>query len=123
MRISGRQSRNPPAAKGSWRSLLSLAVMLVFGLQSFLVQTHLHNLPSLSSAAGLAVSAPPSQVPLDADKCFLCQEYLGGAYLTPAAVAVLPPSAVVSVQPLRLALVLADRPVSHSWRGRAPPRA
>ena len=121
MWLLGRQTRT---SKGSWRSLISLAVMLAFGLQSFLVQTHLHNLPSLSAAAGLAVSAPPSQAPLDADKCFLCQEYLhGGAYLTPAAVAVLPPSAVVSVQPLRLALVLADRPVSHSWRGRAPPRA
>ena len=124
MRISGRQSRNRPAARRSWRSLLGLAVMLAFGLQSFLVQTHLHNLPLRSAAAGLALSAPSSQVPLDADKCFLCQEYLhGGAYLTPAAVAMLPPTAVVSVQPLRLALVLADRPVSHSWRGRAPPRA
>jgi hypothetical protein len=122
MREFGSQTR---AVRGSWRSLLSLAVMLVFGLQSFLVQTHLHNLPqSLSAAAGISVSAPHSKAPLDTDKCLLCQEYLhGGAYLTPAAAAVLPPSAVVSLLPLRLAAVIAERPVSHSWMGRAPPRA
>ena len=113
------------AVRGSWRSLISLVVMLAFGIQSFLVQTHLHNLPqNLSAAAGLAVSAPPSKAPLDTDKCFLCQEYLhGGAYLTPAAAAVLPPSAVVSLLPLVLAAVVTKRPVSHNWIGRAPPRA
>jgi len=122
MRAFGRKTR---VAKGSWRSLISLVVMLVFSVQSFLVQTHLHNLPqSLSAAAGITASTPSSKAPLDADKCFLCQEYLhGGTYLTPAAAAVLPPSAAVSLKPLRLALAFADRPVSHSWMGRAPPRA
>ena len=123
MRVFGRQFQSRRA--GSWRSLISLAVMLAFGLQSFLVQTHLHNLPqNLSAAAGIAASVPHNKAPLDADKCLLCQEYLhAGAYLTPAAAAVLPPSAGVSLQPLRLALVVADHPVSHNWIGRAPPRA
>jgi hypothetical protein len=122
MRDFGGQTRAIP---GSWRSLLILVVMLAFGLQSFLVQTHLHNLPqSLSAAAGISVSAPHSKAPLDTDKCFLCQEYLhGGAYLTPAAAAVLPPSAVVSLLPLLLPLALTERLVSHNWMGRAPPRA
>jgi len=99
--------------------------MLAFSVQSFLVQTHLHNLPqAVSAAAGIAASTPSSKAPLDTDKCLLCQEYVhSGAYVTPIAAAVLPPSAVVSLLPLRLVAVLADHPVSHSWMGRAPPRA
>ena len=105
--------------------MISLVVMLAFGVQSFLVQTHLHNLPqTLAVAADIAASTPSSKAPLDADKCLLCQEYVhSGAYVTPVAAAVLPPSAAVSLLPLQLALVFADRPASHSWMGRAPPRA
>ena len=122
MRVFGRKTR---VAKGSKRSLLSLVVMLAFSVQSFLVQPHLHNLPqSFSAAAGITASTPSSKAPLDADKCFLCQEYLhGGAYLTPAAAAGLPPSTVVSLLPLLLPLTLTERFVSHNWIGRAPPRA
>ena len=112
--------------RGTAKVLLNLVVLLAFSLQSFLVQTHLHNLPqTFAAVAGVTVSAPaPTQTPVDADKCFLCQEYLhGGVYLTPAAAAVLPPSAVVSLLPLALAPFVAARLVSHNWMGRAPPRA
>lgn len=107
------------------RSLLGLAVLLAFTLQSFLVQTHIHNLPLSFGATTVTASTPDtSKTPVDADKCYLCQEFLhGGAYLTPAAVAVLPPSAVVSLLPLELAPVFAAKPQSHNWMGRAPPRA
>ena len=103
-----------------------MAMVVVFGLQSFLVQTHLHNLPlSLPSMGAVSATAPgDTKAPLDADKCYLCQEFLhGGTYLTPAAVAVLPPSAAVSLLPLVLAPAAIKRAVSHNWMGRAPPRA
>jgi hypothetical protein len=108
------------------RLLLNLVVLFAFSVQSFLVQTHLHNLPqSFLTANSVNVSAPDtSKAPIDADKCFLCQEYVhGGIYLTPAAAAVLPPSAVVSLLPFVLAPFVAARSHSHNWIGRAPPRA
>ncbi len=123
MRKNGRQRT---AVRRGLRSLLNLAVLLTFTLQAFLVQTHIHNLPaSLLPVGGVSASAPDtSKAPFDADKCFLCQEYVhGGVYLTPAAAAVLPPSAVISLMPLATVAVLAARPQSHNWMGRAPPRA
>lgn len=111
---------------GAGRSLLILVVLFAFSLQSFLIQTHIHNLPqSFQSVAGVSVSAPDStKAPIDVDKCFLCQEFVhGGAYVAPAAAAVLPPNAVVSLLPLRQAPFLAAFPQSHNWMGRAPPRA
>jgi hypothetical protein len=118
------QRRQRAAANGALRTLLNLVVLLTFTLQAFLVQTHLHNLPvSLETSGMVTASAPASKAPLDIDKCFLCQEYVhGGTYLTPAAAAVLPPSAVVSLLPRVLETVAAARPLSHNWMGRAPPR-
>jgi hypothetical protein len=123
MRISG--GKISIASKTS-RSVLNLVVLLAFTLQAFLVQTHLHNLPdSFLPVAGVTASAPDNTpAPLDADKCFLCQEYVhSGAYLTPAVAVVLPPSAVVSLLPQALTPVYAAKPHSHNWMGRAPPRA
>jgi hypothetical protein len=113
-------------ANGTSRSLISLVVLFAFALQCFLVQTHLHNLPvTFLPVAGVAASAPDTtKAPIDVDKCFLCQEYVhGGTYVMPAAAAVLPPSAVVSLLPFVLAPFLATPPHSHNWMGRAPPRA
>lgn len=121
MRDHGRERT---AANGALRTLLNLVVLFTFTLQAFLVQTHLHNLPiSVLPPGTVTAAAPTSKAPLDADKCFLCQEYVhSGTYLTPAAAAVLPPSAVVSLLPRLLELVVAARPLSHNWMGRAPPR-
>lgn len=109
----------------TWRSLIALAVLVAFGLQSFLVQTHLHNLPLSLQTMGATAAVPgDTKAPLDPDKCYLCQEFLHyGSYVTPAAVAVLPPSAAVSLLPLVLAPAAVKRAVSHNWMGRAPPRA
>lgn len=108
--------------KGS--SLLCWFVLVAFAAQSFLVQSHIHMLQHAWSGSGPAVIASKNtQAPLDADKCFLCQEYLhGGVYLTPAAAAPLPPSAAVSLLPLIIAPLLLARATSHNWIGRAPPR-
>jgi hypothetical protein len=117
--------RQRAAANGASRTLLNLVVLVTFALQAFLVQTHLHNLPiSLQPVAGETITAPSSKPPLDIDKCFLCQEYVhNGAYLTPAAAALLAPSAIVSLLPRALETLVAARPLSHNWMGRAPPHA
>lgn len=111
-------------AGGSLRSLVCLLVLVAFTFQSFLVQTHIHNLPqSFAGSAGVAASHN-DKAPLDADKCFLCQEYVhSGAYLTPAVVAALPPSVAASLLPVLLVPLHAARTLSHNWLGRAPPRA
>jgi hypothetical protein len=119
------QRRQRAAANGASRTLLNLVVLFTFTLQAFLVQTHLHNLPvSFLPSGTVTASAPSPKAPIDADKCFLCQEYVhGGTYLTPTAAAVLPPSAVVSLLPRVIEAVATARPQSHNWMGRAPPRA
>lgn len=110
----------------SLKPLLTAMLLLAFSLQSFLVQTHIHAMRLTSQDhAGVTLSTPQrSTTPLDADNCVLCQEYLhSGAYLTPAATAVLPPSAQISILPLIVAPIAVAREVSHIWMGRAPPRA
>lgn len=102
---------------------MALVLLLAFSLQSFLVQTHLHAPQwALGFAASDSVSEPTGKLPFDADTCLLCQEFThNGHFLTPAAAAVLPPSAVVSLLPLTLAVHLTAKPASHTWHGRAPP--
>ncbi len=113
--------------KGSWRSLISLLVLVFFTTQSFLVQTHLHDFPKNFAPAATAPSASLPQndkAPIDADKCLLCQEYThSGSFVLPVAVAVLPPNAVLSLLPLVLAPFGHARTASHDWKGRAPPHA
>jgi len=107
------------------RSLLSLIVLVFFTTQSFLIATHLHDLPKnfapLFSTA-TASSQPDAKTPVSADQCLLCQEYVrGGVYVLPATIAALPPHAAVSLLPFVLAPIELARIVSHDWLGRAPP--
>ena len=107
--------------------VLRVLVLIAFCLQSFLVQTHIHNIPLGDVSAGEAqsVSAPhQGKVPLDADQCLFCQEYThAGAYVMPAVASVLPPMMAVGVIALAAVPFLAAKPTSHIWIGRAPPRA
>jgi hypothetical protein len=111
---------------GSFRSLVCLIVLVTFALQSFLVQTHIHNLMPISTMSGsVELSAShQTKAPLDADKCLLCQEYThSGVYVMPAVAAALPPTVAVSLLPRLVAPFVLARLVSHNWMGRAPPRA
>ena len=124
-----RRSRVPANLAG-WRLALIYLLIGAFGLQSYIVQTHIHLPESLSSS--LAGSANLTPQPLDhhdkyppADdpaNCPFCQEILhSGQFVTPIAQALLLPSLPVST----IALVEPALPfiftLSHSWRGRAPP--
>jgi hypothetical protein len=112
------------ARRKGWKSLVALLVLVTFSLQGFLIQTHIHALPMTAPVAGVSVSAPlDGKVLPDMDKCLFCQEYThAGAYLTPAAAAVLPPFAAVSLVAIFDTPLVAAVP-SHNWMGRAPPRA
>lgn len=106
------------------RSLVGLAVLVFFTVQAFLVQVHLHGLPDKIAPAfsATAVLQHDSKVPLNTDQCLLCQEFThSGAYVLPAAINALPPSAVVLLLPFILTPATQLRPVSHAWNGRAPP--
>ncbi|HEY7979400.1 MAG TPA: hypothetical protein VID67_14510 [Rhizomicrobium sp.] len=105
--------------------VLAFFTVLAFALQSFIIQTHIHNGPQAAVATFSAdAPAPHSKYPHNkapAD-CPLCQAVAHtGAFLTPATIAMLLP---VSVQTITLRLVVqtatADR--THGWQSRAPPR-
>lgn len=111
---------------GSWRSALTLAILLAFSIQSFLIQTHIHALVFAGPQQGTVTvtTQKHSSLPFNPDKCVLCQEFVhAGSYVLPGGIAVLPPSARVSLLPFELVPVIAARAISHTWMGRAPPHA
>ncbi len=105
--------------------LLTLFALLVFALQGYLVQTHIHRLPSAPQRT-VHVSAPAAPGPADPynpASCPLCQEILhAGVFVTPA----------IASLPLQLnwivflAATFVPEPVtvqrSLNWQSRAPPR-
>ncbi len=117
------------AAKGKvpgFRRIVCMLVLAVFTFQSYLVQVHIHGLPTAAAMAQqLAVSSPDDgKAAPDADKCLLCQEYVhAGVFLLPAAAAVLPPAMAVSLVRLAAVPAVTARSPSHIWISRAPPRA
>jgi hypothetical protein len=124
---------NPSPAR--W--LFTAFMLLAFVLQSYAVQTHIHEQLSLPLVAKSQVqtgavdgaqpqktkpqkpSAPAKDAP---DDCPLCQLLYGGQYVAPdALVFFLPLVAVRSIETELGALPQYDA-VSHNWRGRAPPQ-
>jgi hypothetical protein len=114
----------------AWRgsrqhTLIVLATLAAFALQSFIVQTHIHfaAYPALETIAATQL-VQRSSTGEDPALCAICQEFLhAGQYLTPAPVVALPISLVAIAFAMLHAFVLARSPVSHSWHGRAPPSA
>jgi hypothetical protein len=115
------------------RWLFTAFMLFAFALQSYAVQTHIHEqltLPIVTKAGhaqastdGGAHTRKPAAPAKDApDDCPLCQLLYGGQYVAPdALVFFLPLVAVRSIETELAALPHYDA-VSHSWRGRAPPR-
>lgn len=116
------------------RLLLIGALTAIFALQSYLVDTHIHDLdgdedaivqiltpPALSHAAP---AIPSKQTPADGsqDKCPLCQLLYGGQYLTPKLVSLLIITMAVAAISIETEVRPSYNAASHSWRGRAPPK-
>jgi DUF2946 family protein len=112
----------------TWRGVLLHALvfltMAAFTLQTFLVQTHIHGQSGGSIIDRFEGSKAPGKDPTKNDEanCPLCQAFASsGAFVTPAAAAVLLPAFSVSIIDVVVHATAASSAVTHHWRGRAPP--
>ena len=127
---SARHSQHIRAARprGALRRALTLFALIAFGLQSYLIQTHIHGLPLSIVAASDQhhSSASPQKSPTDNGelKCPLCQDSVrAGNYLLPAAISALPPTHAVKAILTNAASLSASKAISHIWQSRGPPVA
>jgi len=136
--VSRRSVRTAPAV---WVRIALILTIATFTLQSFVTQTHVHFAPAVASAFADVAGAKGSSAadhrqarpsdgrrpgPTDDDpaNCPLCQEILyAGNFVAPADIALLPPALAVSTIAPATPAVVHVWAISHSWQGRAPPRA
>ena len=106
--------------------LLTGFMLLAFLLQSFATQTHIHFLPDASAATKIIAADTPVKKNTPSndnpDNCPLCQLLYGGQYVAPANLIFFLPMVAVSTIEIALGVTPHYDAVSHSWRGRAPPR-
>jgi len=115
------------------RWLVVPLALIVFGIQSLVIQPHVHLQPADFGVASVTVDGPlasgeerPSDDPFspDLNDCHVCQSaHQNGQYLKPTATIY---TLVPSVNHRTIDLVrLPQSPqaLSHSWQGRAPPQA
>jgi hypothetical protein len=120
MTNSGQIAKRPAASR-----LVTLFALLVFAIQGYLVQTHIHKVwaAPLQVSDVSAPTAPVPVDPLDPGTCALCQELVhAGVTLAPALVTLpLQLDWIVYLIPTVL-----PQPASverqRSWQSRAPPR-
>ena len=132
-------AKAPRAPLSCLRLIFTAFMLLAFALQSYAVQTHIHerlNLAVPDHGAGARLMAadsvtpdtgahakkPPLPVKDAPDDCPLCQLLYGGQYVAPDALVFFLPLISVRVLETELAALPRYDAVSHSWRGRAPPR-
>jgi hypothetical protein len=118
------------ASPGRW--LFAAFMVLAFALQSYAVQTHIHeqlDLPAIAKANsnisidGAHAKKPAAPSKRDApDDCPLCQLLYGGQYVAPDTFVFFLPLVSARTIETELAALPHYDAVSHSWRGRAPPR-
>lgn len=129
MRRSKSRSKTLPRRETALRLAISLFVMLAFGLQSYITQTHIHLAPdsTASYAKLLSQSGKEKQdkFPANGDpaNCPICQEILhSGQFVTPAAAVLLLPTVAVSIIKIVADIPATAQRPSHAWRSRAPPQ-
>ncbi len=114
------------AEKPLFARLTMLVLALVFAVQSFAVQTHIHGQPVTALAHVTHVSTPTGpapQDPYDPANCPLCQEMLhAGVAVVPVVADFLVILNAVAFAPAFILLPHAATERQHSWQSRAPPR-
>lgn len=113
------------------RMAVTLLSLIAFVFQSYLVQIHIHGLSRAPIVAADNSSTPasshkPGKKPVDQDRvdCPLCQQGMrAGNFVMPAATLALPVTLAVSTVLIAAHITGIAHPVSHIWRGRAPPTA
>jgi hypothetical protein len=121
------------------RRALLLFALTAFALQGYVTQTHIHFAPgsfgAMLSDTGKIVpvaqsaekdgTLPRDKWPANDDpaNCPICQEMIhSGAFVTPTVAALALPTEVFSVIAIVIDVPQFTSAVSHSWRGRGPPR-
>jgi hypothetical protein len=120
-----RRVRTLPRQNVSVRKWATLAVLLAFFLQSFVVQTHIHGLGETAPAKTIGYQAP-APAPLKNqdinDQCRLCHELVhAGNFITPSTLAVPASLAFVLAVYSTLARATPAPAAAFGWRSRAPP--
>jgi len=96
------------------RLWLSLLALLTFTVQTYVTQTHIHNVAASKQAPGKLD---------DQASCAVCQAALhGGHYLTPQASSFMPLMLTGIGVALATRVVFLVQSVSHAWTSRGPPR-
>ena len=112
------------AKAGPVRLAITLFALLAFALHGYVTQTHIHLTQAMSAKLGVPAEHDKYPSKDDPSNCPICQEILhAGAFVTPSAAALLLPSFTVSTIALVIDTPAAITTLSHSWQGRAPPRA
>jgi hypothetical protein len=128
--------RTPAKSLSGWsfgRLLVTGFMLLAFLFQSNATQTHLHFLPSPAAVAKTAQADTAGIVKADAvqkdaggkespNDCPLCQLLYGGQYVAPSSLIFLLPMVAARTIAIAVGVTPHYDSVSHSWRGRAPPR-
>jgi hypothetical protein len=113
----------------SWRPagrflFIAFATFALF-LQSYAIQTHLHQRSNAAVTASIQGSQTDKHhLPAgndDPDNCPLCQSFYSGQYVAPNLAAWFLPILAVSIIDVTSAVSPHYDTVSHSWRGRGPP--
>ena len=127
-RVPRSRPKTATALRGVLLHALVLLTLVAFTLQGFLIQTHIHIASAgVPAAADIYDGVPGSshdKYPSKNDpaNCPLCQQFTSaGAFVTPAAAAILLPAPSVSVIEVAAHAPAFVASVTHIWRGRAPP--
>lgn len=120
------------------RLVFAFFMLVSFGLQSYITQTHIHldrtavigfgaelSNTALAKSIHDARGAPRPAQPADDEPggCPFAQAMVhAGAFVSPCAIPLLLPQQTASTIPLAIAIPALVVAISHDWHGRAPPR-
>lgn len=131
MTVLGRSRSLNTGRRNRARLLFTFAALLAMVLQSFVVQTHVHPLNSISIAAAFesgsdnAVSAGErvhvSNAGDHSAGCIICQALAASGHAALASAGVLLLTAAAASAETALTIGHAPRAHTHSWQSRAPP--
>jgi hypothetical protein len=106
------------------RRILVFVAVLAFALQSYIAQTHIHDVV-FGGAAKITNTQSPVKAPLHDSQgdCPFCQAVLhAGAFVASATPSLLLPFVWVKTVALVFTARAASHTAAHDWQSRAPPR-
>ena len=121
----------------SFRRLIAVFALVVFALQSYVVQTHVHLLPEIRTGFAIANKNTPSNAQSapsekhehdrhppsdDPDHCPICQEILYfGSFVMPFLPTLAPPVTIAAPASCIIFVRTIVKVTAHNWFCRGPP--